>query len=99
MSRNYKLSRRVLDSAHTAAVAEACSVVGAIAVAADTGVGEQTVRRSVHGVPMNGPTALALTHYASRWIDTAQDSLSSRHRSLYCAGIISHAVAQRAGEP
>jgi hypothetical protein len=59
--------RRALNPLEIQALTHAFNAAGALCVAADTGVGEQTVRRALRGERLNGPTARALVVYLQAW--------------------------------
>ena len=59
--------RRALNPLEIQALTHAFNAVGALCVAADTGVGEQTVRRALRGERLNGLTARALVVYLQAW--------------------------------
>lgn len=81
--------RHPLNATYLVAVTDACDAVGVAVVAADTTLGEATLRRALRGAALNTAAFEALSRYAERWVDTAAQSVPCRHRSLYCARTIS----------
>ena len=59
--------RRALNPFELQALTRASGTVGVLCVAADTGVGEQTVRRALRGARLNELTARALVVYLHAW--------------------------------
>ncbi len=59
--------RRALNPLEIQALTRASDRMGVLCVAADTGVGEQTVRRALRGARLNELTARALVVYLHAW--------------------------------